>query len=124
MTPVIKGLVIESQWVSLILAGRKTWEMRSQATNIRSTIGLIRKGTGHLFGVVDLVDCFKPLSTEQMIANVALHQIPEHMIRGGGVEKWRTPWVLENPVSLRTPVPYDHPSGAVVWVQLEHRAIN
>lgn len=116
MTLVTRGLVIDGNWVSLILAGRKTWEMRSQAAKIRGTIGLIRKGTGLVCGVVDLVDCLPALSTEEMIANAAKHQIPEHMISDGEVDKWRIPWVLENPISFLTPVPYDHPNGAVKWV--------
>lgn len=51
MAIVARGLVIDDRWVSLILAGRKTWEMRSQATNIRGTIALITKGTGKGAGV-------------------------------------------------------------------------
>jgi hypothetical protein len=36
-----RGLVIAEPWISQILAGRKTWEMRASATNIRGRIGLI-----------------------------------------------------------------------------------
>jgi hypothetical protein len=28
-------------------------------------------------------------------------------------------WVLEKPRRLKQPVPYKHPSGAVIWVRLE-----
>jgi hypothetical protein len=28
-------------------------------------------------------------------------------------------WVLEKPVTLKRPVPYQHPSGAIIWVKLE-----
>jgi len=31
----------------------------------------------------------------------------------------RTPWVLANARPLVKPVPYSHPSGAVIWVNLE-----
>lgn len=54
----------------------------------------------------------------EMLDNIEKHQIPEHMIQSGEVEKWRFPWVLEDPVSFIDPVPYEHPSGAVIWVQL------
>ncbi len=121
MTHVTKGLVIDGHWVSLILAGRKIWEMRSQITQIRGTIGLIRKGTGQVSGVANLVDCLAPLSPEEMIANVERHQIPESRIRSGEVDKWRFPWVLEDPVGFADPVTYEHPSGAVIWVQLDEK---
>jgi hypothetical protein len=115
---VTRGLVIDSHWVSLILAGTKTWEMRSQPTNLRGTISLIRKGTGRIWGVVDLVDCGSPLSDEEMLASIERHQVPESMIRSGEIASWRIPWVLENAISFADPVPYEHPNGAVKWVQL------
>lgn len=73
MTRVTRGLVIDGHWVSLILAGRKTWEMRSQSTQLRGTIGLVRKGTGQICGVVDLVDSLAPLLPAEMIDSVAKH---------------------------------------------------
>jgi hypothetical protein len=30
-------------------------------------------------------------------------------------------WVLANPRLLNAPVPYEHPSGAVIWVTLDDR---
>ncbi|MBD8246954.1 ASCH domain-containing protein [Xanthomonas campestris] len=42
----MKGLVIDEPWISLILSGQKTWEMRSRATSIRGRIALIKKGSG------------------------------------------------------------------------------
>lgn len=116
---VTRGLVIDGRWVSLILAGRKTWEMRSQSTNMRGTIGLIRKGTGQIWGVVDVVDCGVPLSDEQMLENIERHQIPESMIRSGEIGSWRIPWILENAIAFIDPVTYEHPNGAVKWVQLD-----
>jgi hypothetical protein len=114
-----KGLIIADPWISYILEGRKTWEMRSQATSFRSLFGLIRKGTGAVWGVARLVDCGTPLSPEQMIANHDKHQIPDSMIRSGEVAKWNTPWMLSDVWRLATPVPYTHRSGAVTWVEFD-----
>jgi ASCH domain len=41
----VKGLIIDEPWISLIVSGEKTWEMRSRNTNVRGRIGLIRKGS-------------------------------------------------------------------------------
>ena len=30
-------------------------------------------------------------------------------------------WVLEKPRILKRPVPYQHPSGAVIWVRLDDK---
>lgn len=116
---VTKGLIIADPWIGYILEGRKTWEMRSQSTSFRGLFGLIRKGTGAVWGVAGLVDCTAPLSPEQMIANHDRHQIPDSMIRSGEVAKWNTPWMLSDVWRLATPVPYTHRSGAVTWVEFD-----
>jgi hypothetical protein len=41
----MKGLVIDEPWISLIISGEKTWEMRSRNTVVRGRIALIRKGS-------------------------------------------------------------------------------
>jgi hypothetical protein len=33
--------------------------------------------------------------------------------------KWTTAWVLQRARSLPKPVPYRHPAGAVIWVNLD-----
>lgn len=119
MVTVDKGLIIADPWVGYILEGRKTWEMRSRSTSIRGWFGLVRKGTGAVWGVARLVDCGMPLSPEEMIANHSRHLIPDSMIRSGEVAKWNTPWILADVRKLATPVPYAHKSGAVTWVALD-----
>ena len=114
-----RGLVIADPWIGYILDGSKTWEMRSSATSVRGPFALIRKGTGAVWGVANLVDSLPPLSPEEMIATHARHLIPAEMIRSGEVAKWNTPWVLADVRPLAKPVPYKHPYGAVTWVTLE-----
>ncbi len=41
----LMGLVIDKPWIDYILEGKKTWEMRSQATKNRGLIALIRNQT-------------------------------------------------------------------------------
>jgi len=63
-----KGLVIDTPWISHILAGQKDWEMRSEATSHRGWFGLIWKGMGCVYGVARLVEVRQPLDVEQMVA--------------------------------------------------------
>jgi hypothetical protein len=53
----LKGLVISEPWISRILSGEKTWEMRFKVTSYRGPLAVIRKGSGTVSGMVDLVDC-------------------------------------------------------------------
>lgn len=112
------ALIIAEPWITHILEGRKDWEMRSQATAMRGWFGLIRKGSGTVVGLARLVECGKPLSQVEMIANTHHHLIPEDMIRRGEVAKWVVPWKLSDIVPIEEPVTYEHKSGAVIWVNL------
>lgn len=116
---ITKGLIIADPWIGHILEGSKTWEMRSSAVVFRGWFGLIRKGTGAIYGVAHLVCVGPPLPPAEMIATFERHRIPEHMIRSGKVAKWNTPWKLAGVLRLVTPVPYKHRSGAVTWVELD-----
>jgi len=115
----MKALIVDEPWISAILKGEKTWEMRKTGCKLRGSIALIRKGSGHVIGVAEVTDCLAPLSTREAYASAEpFHRVPppdqEHSFDGG----WRTPWVLANARTLPKPVSYTHPSGAVIWVNL------
>lgn len=116
---ITRGLIIRQPWIGYILAGEKDWEMRSSATKLRGPIALIEAGSGTIVGVADLVDVKGPLSQAQVAFNKARHRIPQDVIDSGAVAKWNTAWVLENVRKLDSPLPYRHPSGAVIWVGLD-----
>lgn len=120
---ITKALIIADPWIGYILDGTKDWEMRSSAASHRGWFGLIRKGTGAVYGVAQLVGIGSPLSPTEMIATFEHHRIPEHMILSGEVAKWNTPWKLAEVSRLAQPVSYQHKSGAVTWVELDEAAI-
>jgi hypothetical protein len=51
----MQGLIIRAPWIDMILAGTKTWEMRTAPCPHLGRIGLIRKGTGLIVGVANVV---------------------------------------------------------------------
>ena len=112
----MKGLIIKEPWISLILSGKKTWELRSRDTRVRGRIALIRKGSGTVLGSAELTGTLPKLARSDLIANVAKHRVPESDIDADF--KWSTAWVLERARPLREPVQYRHPAGAVIWVNL------
>lgn len=116
----MKALVIDEPWISLILKGEKTWEMRKTACKIRGRIGLIRKGSGQVVGVAEVTDSRPPIPDLAAYAKAEpFHRIPPPRQKKAFEDGWRTPWVLANARPLSRPVPYTHPSGAVVWVNLD-----
>lgn len=116
-----KGLIIKSPYIEKILSGAKTWEMRSSATQVRGPIALIKKGSGQVVGVANLVDVKGPLSLQDRLETIDKHHISPEQLETGETEKWHTAWVLENARPLITPVHYQHPNGAVIWVNLDRQ---
>lgn len=114
------GLLIRSPWVDKILAGDKTWEMRSRQTNLRGEIALIQAGSGLVVGVARIVDCLGPLCEEEMRATFDRHGIgADRLVE---VAQYRFAWVLEDVRPLVKPVPYLHRSGAVIFATLDAAA--
>jgi hypothetical protein len=115
----LKGLIIDTPHIDRILAGEKIWEMRSSQTKVRGTIALIRKGSGQIVGLADLMDSLGPFTPDQMLENQLKHRISNERLADPKVAKWNNAWVMSNVARLTRPVPYRHPSGAVIWVNLE-----
>lgn len=120
----LKGLIIDSPHIEHILAGRKRWEMRAAGTRQRGTIALIRRDSGAVVGVADLIDSLGPLTENELLATGALHLIPSQRLRSMAVVKYRYAWVLENARPLATPITYRHAHGAVTWVNLNSEIVN
>jgi hypothetical protein len=111
-----RALIVRKEWLDLILDGGKTWELRSRHTNVRGAIGLIEAGSGLVVGRANLTDSICLLSIEEWRGGVSQHKVPyrncEHL-----AEKWNHAWVLEDAERFDTPIPYQHPKGAVIWVR-------
>ena len=114
----MRALLIREPWVKLILDGKKASEIRGSATTIRETIALVPSRSGTVIGVCDLIDCIGPLSPEQYRKNArkAGMRPAEATL---GYYKNTYAWVMSSPRYLKRPVPYRHPNGAIVWVQLD-----
>ncbi len=117
----IKGLIIDTPQIDKILSGKKIWEMRSTATKKRGLIALIRKGSGKVIGVARLVDSLGPFSKPEMLANQSRHLISAERLADPKVEKWNRAWVMQDAKLFSTPIPYSHPNGAVIWVNLDDK---
>lgn len=115
----MKALIIDRPWIDRILAGHKTWEMRSKTVRLRGPIGLIRKGSGQVVGTAVLTDCLAPLTPEGFAASERHHTIAPHEQGPAIAGNWTIPWVLADARPLAMPVRYVHRQGAVVWVNLD-----
>jgi len=108
-----KVLLVKSPYASYIVKGIKT-KMRSRRTNIRGRIAIAESGTGTIIGEVDLVDCLGDIDFETAGSTYSMHRIKNVSI----LKKWRYPWVVANAKEYDKPIAYEHPKGAVTWVNL------
>lgn len=121
----MKALIIDVPWIGKILAGSKTWEMRKTACLQTGTIALIRKGSGQVVGVATISGSLPAIANAtDYAAAESKHGIPPDRQGKAFADGWRTPWVISHARTLATPVPYDHPSGAVIWVNLSEPVVS
>lgn len=113
----MRGIVIKSPWIEMILDGRKVWEIRSRATAVRERIALIRSRSGQIFGSADLVACHGPFTREKLVLERDKHCVPPERMAEVDYAAFYA-WELRDVHRLKTPVRYQHPSGAVIWVTL------
>ncbi len=118
---VMRALLIRSPHIEKILDGKKIWEIRGSRTDVREQVGLVRSGSGTIIGVCDVVDCIPILTDEQFRRNARKAGLkPSEVSLGDGQKTFA--WVLANPQYLKAPVPYKHPTGAIIWVKLDAQA--
>jgi hypothetical protein len=108
-----KGLIIKKEWLDKIFNNGKHWEMRSTRTNIRGIIKLIESGSGEIVGECMLAGC------HEVTEDIAPHTFESHQVEDLSLlKKWRWAWRICNVKKYEKPVPYKHPQGAVIWVNL------
>ena len=132
--------MIQAEWCEQIFEHGKRWEIRGEHCNIRERFAIAMSGTCMLVGEATLVDCFVvgkyieetkslvPYSQEETDSRLLLGR-PEHFGRH------RIPdlstvtypviyaWVLAEPTRYAVPRPYNHPRGAVKWVDLTEASV-
>ena len=128
------ALLVHGKWIQSLLDGSKIWELRGERTKKRERIALACKGTGKLFGEVQVTDCL-PVgvvdSGGQLVAvqgheqhflllpaNMTKHRVSNEELRGFRYRRWYA-WVVSDPVHYEEPVRYSHPRGAQDWVRLD-----
>lgn len=113
-----RAFIVKEHWGSLILGGSKVWEIRGTGTRVRGRVGVIFSGTGMIQGSVEIVG-FSLLPREDFEMFRKYHHIPGNF----GSLPYDEPhiWYLKDAMRFTEPIPYRHPRGAVIWVNLEGR---
>lgn len=112
----MKGLIIKPYWGNKILSGEKTWEIRGSNTLHRGHTEIIFSRTQCRWGHANLVDSFE-IDKDIFDLNYENHRIHLMQFDPTRYKKFYA-WEFENPVMYDQGIPYKHPQGAVIWVNL------
>ena len=108
----VVALTIKKEWLDLILAGKKTWEIRGTPTQRRGYIHFAESGSGRLRGRCKLVACQR-LERSTFMQHQSCHRVPDvNMVKYKNI--WA--WILEGAEPYDTPFEYSHKQGAVIFV--------
>lgn len=111
-------LIIQEPWIGLILAGRKTLEIRGTVCNKRvgERIYLALSGGGGIVvGSAEFAGCAGPLSSDEYASRATEHCVAGAKLPYGG---HTYAWAMRKPVRFSEPVRYLHKSGVVVWAKM------
>ena len=110
-----RAFIVKEHWGNLILDGSKPWEIRGAGTRVRGRVGVIFSGTGMIQGSVEIVGS-SLLLREDFDMFRKYHHIPGEF----DSLPYEEPhiWYLKDAIRFTEPIPYRHPQGAVIWVNL------
>ena len=110
-----RAFIVKEHWGNPILDGSKPWEIRGIGTRVRGRVGVIFSGTGMIQGSVEIVGS-SLLLREDFDMFRKYHHIPGEF----DSLPYEEPhiWYLKDAIRFTEPIPYRHPQGAVIWVNL------
>lgn len=108
-----KGLIIRKEWLDKIFNSGKVWEMRSTVTNRRGLVKLIESKSGLIVGECHIIGCHK-ITEKEKVCSLEKHLVDDISL----LDRWCFAWHIERVVKYDIPIPYKHPKGAVIWVNL------
>ena len=109
----MNGLIVKQPYADLIINGKKKWELRNNTPpkhHINTDIFLLSKG--FILGIMKIVDYYLPSIDELKQTNHLHHS----GIYWDGQMQDTYAWIIKIIKRYDTPVRYDHPNGAQIWV--------
>lgn len=111
-------LLVKDPHATSILDGEKLWEIRGSGTKIRGRVGIAKSGTGRIYGTVEVIGS-QEVTLDDLLTSPCLPASEHAMFeRRGQVYPRPHAWILKDARWYDVPVPYFHPQGAVIWVNL------
>ena len=111
-------LLVKAPYAQEIVKGSKVWELRSTNSHYRERIGIALAHTQTVIGEVNLIDVIQ-LDADSVKANFSKHRVPAEVLKDFVPSGRRVfAWVMANASEYAVAKPYQHPLGAIGWVDV------
>lgn len=111
-----KGLIVREPYASLIVEGKKVWEIRKTRTRIRGEILIISNGKA--IGKAELVDVLGPFKPEELKDHEDKHRASVEFLREYSNGKPLYAWVLRNAEKFEKPKEVEMAKGVQIWANV------
>ncbi|WP_456421730.1 ASCH domain-containing protein [Thermococcus sp.] len=111
-----KGLIVREPYASLIVEGKKVWEIRKTRTKIRGEILIISNGKA--LGKAELVDVLGPFTPEELAKHEDKHRASVSFLREYSNGKPLYAWVLRNAEKFERPKEIQMAKGVQIWANV------
>ncbi|NJE05292.1 ASCH domain-containing protein [Thermococcus sp. M36] len=111
-----KGLIVREPFATLLVEGRKVWEIRKSRTKFRGEV-LILSG-GKALGKAELVDVLGPFTPEELAEHRDKHLVDQEFLREYSAGKPLYAWVFRNARKFERPVDVNIARGAQIWANV------
>jgi len=111
-----KGLIVREPFATLIVEGRKVWEIRKSRTRIRGEVLIL--SNGFALGKAELVDVLGPFTPEELAEHADKHRAGFDFLAEYSGGKPLYAWVFRNAEKFERPLKVKVPRGAQVWANV------
>lgn len=111
-----KGLIVREPYASLIVEGKKVWEIRKTRTRVRGEILIISNGKA--IGKAELVDVLGPFTPEELAEHEDKHRASVSFLREYSNGKPLYAWVLKNAEKFEKPKEVEMAKGVQIWANV------
>jgi len=107
----MRCLKMNDKWVNLVLSGKKTWEIRTQNTNIRERIALGNTKTKCYVGYATLSDSVE-MTVAELLKYNDKHQANDFLKQYAKNRETLFAWILKDVVVEPNPKAYSYSTGS------------
>ena len=111
-----RGLLVKEPFATLIVEGKKIWEIRKSRTKVRGEVLIITGGSA--IGKAELVDVLGPFTPEELADYVDKHRADVEFLREYSGGKPLYAWVFRNAEKFEKPQKVRIKRGAQIWANI------